>query len=781
LPEDRQAPQLENVNLEAEPLKLGIEAINDAYALQTVKETFWGYEWYRSQNHDPRWNAHDALYTGWLPPRVWDGTTTPRSSLGMPITFGQIESAFPAIYQAIFNDDDWFQVAADPGAQAEEAKAIAAHLKYSIEHPRADYTGNSENELELAIRQGLLNGNGVVEVEYDWDAAHPRVNWVDNRDLYVDPGTPVPSIDASRSVVRRRLLSIDDIEALRSHPQMKIPAKAVLVNMARNMQYVFADKTKQVAEAFRGIQYSPSQHQWSPVPNERKIEVLIYYSRHRIIWVFNREWVAYNEQNPYGFVPFCSFPCFPIPGRYYAMSYADVIENPQRYIEALYNARLDELSLQLRPPRVRKRGSILTPAQQRWSPGAISEADDPSKDIAVLYPPGQSATAGIMGDIEYLESAVEKLTGVNAVTQSVPRPGNANRTATGMNIQAQGGASRLWPIVKHIEDYLIVPMLYKMYRMVQVHTHPGQLLPALGQGDQQIQVGAQAFKQPVRFTISASSKMLTREKLAQMVPFLAQYLLNGPFIQGLQASGQTVDMEVFAQMVQDATGTSAMYKLFRPMNQQEQQARQTPPPQVQMQAQQAQQEQQTRLQLMDKKVQGELQKTQILKQPDPGAAQQLQAKMQADQQKAQNDRQKTMMDLFAQQQKMKLEREKSQHKLMIDHLTAQQKMAHERQKSQQDMLLGAVQGKQQLQQSQEQHQNDMALQQAQGAQQLALGSAQGQQKVSQAQEAGKAKIDQSKALTSHKMKLDQQKFKLQAAAQRQQAKLKASQPAKKAA
>lgn len=752
MPEERQAPQIPELNLEAEPLKLGFEVMEDAYALSTVKQTFWQYEWFRSQNHDPRWNSHDALYTGWVPPKTWEGTTTPRSSLGMPITFSQIETVFPALHQALFAERVWFEVDPEPGVEAKEADDVQAHLKYAIEHPKADYTGSTEVELELAEKQMLQHGNGGGEIVWDSEGSHPRFEWVDLRDIYFDPGCPTPSVDHNRSIIRRKMMTVQELDDLRKDERMRIPSKPVLMHMARNLNTVIADRTKQTSEALRGIQYNPAQHEGSPLPSERKIEVLIYYSPHKIIWVLNREWIAYNSRNPYGFIPFVFAPCFPVPGRFYAQSYADVIENPQRYIEALYNGRLDELALQLRPPRVRKRGSILTPSQQRWGPGQVSEADDPSKDMAVHYP--QGATANVMDDIAYLETMVERLTGANAVNAGVPRPGNANRTATGMNLQSQGGNSRLWPLVKHMEDYLIIPMLYKMYKMVQVHTYPQQQLPAVGQDGKYSQIQAGAFKGQCRFTISASSKMMTREKLAQIVPFIGQYMLNGPFIQSLQAMGQTVDFQVYGKMIQDATGTGDKYQLIRPLNQQEQQAKQAPNPQVVADQQKSQAELQTRQQLMQTKVQGELQKAQIMKAPDPGEAQ-------AQQQQNQADMMKSMVQMAIEKQKAQLDQQKSQHKMLIDHQTAQQKMAHERQAAQQKMFSDAVMTHQQLQASRQQASHDLALQQAQG-----------QQKMQQDQVASQQKVQQSQELTKHKMSVDKQKMALQVAAQRMAAKNK---------
>jgi hypothetical protein len=91
-----QAPvRLQDINLDAPetPLRWEGRGLTDLEALSLVTNQFNSYEWYRQQNHDRRWNLHDSLYYGWVPPKVWDGTTVARSSLGMPIVFDQVESA----------------------------------------------------------------------------------------------------------------------------------------------------------------------------------------------------------------------------------------------------------------------------------------------------------------------------------------------------------------------------------------------------------------------------------------------------------------------------------------------------------------------------------------------------------------------------------------------------------------------------------------------------------------------------------------------------------------
>jgi hypothetical protein len=288
------------------------------------------------------------------------------------------------------------------------------------------------------------------------------------------------------------------------------------------------------------------------------------------------------------------------------------------------------------------------------------------------------------------------VTGVNGAAQGNFAPGNVNRTATGVSAQTSGANSRLFYVIKNIEDYLIVPMLYKLYKLIQFHTDVQDILPALGPDAQQVQVGAKAFQSPVRFKMVAASQMLTRDKLMGILPFLTQYYLNGSFVQQLHAVGQTVDFNEFQKALQDATGTGRMYKFIRPLTPQEQQQISQPPAQAQMQMQQKQSELQTRKQIADDKNQTELQKVQMQKQPNPAEIQQQQAEMQmeaaARQQELVHNLQKHHMDMAFKQDQMKMKAAQTQQDMFLkmlggaNDLAAQnQQAAHDEQSHQQNL------------------------------------------------------------------------------------------------
>ena len=692
MPSEQHVPTIQPADLENEPLKTSQERVSTQYALATVVRTFYEYETFRSQNHDKRWNVHDSLYFGWVPPRTWDGTNMPRAALGMQIVFDQVEAMVPAVTQALFNvGPEWFQVTAESGTDPQEVQGVQDSMSYCLEHPKDDVSANAVAETELAVKSVGLYGNGGVGIE--WDPVKNRAvwEWVDLRDFYIDPQCPTPNVDDCRSIIRRRFMTVEQLLDLgAADGRMDMPSADVLYTMAKYHASAYADETKRVQEALRGVSYSPGASDYVPVPADRTVEVLIYYSKGKIIWVLNKQWVAYNQPNPYGFVPFAFAPCYIVPGRWYAQSIADVQEPNQRAIEGLINAHMDEVALAVHPPRAIPRGAMLTPAQQKWRPGALYAFDKP-QEVNLLQP--QPATTNVYTDVSYFETVADRRSGINSMSSGVPRPSNANRTASGMQMQQQGSGNRLSHLVGNIEKYLILPALYKLHKIIQFHVRAGQQLPAYSADKGRYDVDASVFYKPVRFRMNAASRMLTKDRLMQIFPFLAQYLLQGPLLEQLHATGKTLDYEVLVKMLTDATNVGQLYPLIRQMNEQEQQAAQQPPPEVAAQQQQAQQELQARMQMAQESNQTELQKAMISKQSNP---MEMQIEAQKAQQEMEMEGQKNQADLFMQAMLAKI-------KIQAEHDKSQMDLAKKRA----DLQLAQQQHGQEMQQSTTSHQMKM--------------------------------------------------------------------------
>jgi len=742
MPDERQPAQVPDVNVENEPFVLSPEQFRDAAALQIVNQTFSAYEVFRTNNHDRRWNEADSLYTGLVPAKVWEGTTIPRANLPYQISFDQVESAFPSLMQALFSDEDWFEVVAEPGTPAEEAKKVQGAMAYFLDHAKNDYGLTAVSECGLAIRDLLKYGNGGMWLDWDPTKKRPTVSWVDIRDIYVDPATPTPNIDEARSIIRRRMMTVDDIAALRGDTRMNVPSDEILWYFAKTAPIVPADNTRQVQEALRYVQYTPSAHEWIPNPADRKIEVLMYYSKNQIIWVLNRQHVLYNQRNPYGFIPCVFAPCYIYTGRFYGSGIPDVQKGNQRMIEGLLNGHLDEISLSLHPPRVQARGDNQTNNQRKWGPGFTfnSTSGDLKNSVALLQP--QPVTQNVMGDIGFLLDAADKRTGIGAMAQGMPRPGNANRTATGMSLQSQGAANRLQPLVKNIEDYLLVPMLRKLYKMIGFHIGIFEQMPAKLAGEVEW-VQGWVFQRPCDFRMLASSKMLAKSNLMQIFPFVTQYLLSGPLMESLKSAGQTVNFQAIVDMLQDAAGTKGRYDIIRPMTPQEQQAAQQPPPQVQAQMQMEQAKQQNAKEIMGMKIQGDLQQTMLAKQGSPEEIQmkmaeaqqkmqlqQMQAemKMMMDQQKLELEKQLGALKLQLEQQKAGIQLQTAQQKMAVDQQASQMRMQNDAAKASMDLQTAMLGNQQQLRQSEESHQVSLRQQKEAAATKTQLSGPSGSSK-----------------------------------------------------
>lgn len=776
MPQEKQVPEAPFVNLDNEPFKFEGDVWTDDYALNVVQQLFPTFENFRQISHDNRWNTNDSLFTGWKDPKVWEGTNVPRASLGMPIVFDQISSALPAIYNALFGiGPEWFQVEAEPGTDPREARAIQASMSYILEHSRDNFSTSAKTELKLAFLNMCLYGNGGIELGWDENMKRPFIRWCDIRDFYIDPGCTVPDVEEARGIIRRKLLTVDQLQQFRDVEGFKIPEDDILNSLSKHPVSALSDQTKRTQESFRSVSWQPGATDYLSTPQDRKIEVLMYYSKNRIVWVLNRVWCCYNAPNPYGFYPFAFSPCYIFPSRFHAMSMGDVQEGNQRYIEALINGRLDEISLMIKPPRSMKRGNLMTPSQQRWNPGAVYQVDDPSKDMQLLQP--QNALQNVYTEISYLEQQAEKRTGITGMSQGVPKGGNVNRTATGVNTQIQGSNNRLQDLVANVEDYLIVPMLYKLYKLIQFHTQPNDQLPAMSKYGDFAKIPAFVYQKPIKFRMNAASRMMSKQTLQQILPFISQYLLNGQMLGAINGVGKTVDFNEYLQMMQDATGISKLYTLVRDL---------TPEEQKKMQEQQ-QQSQQSNKDSMDyqarmaaikssgevghEKNQVELQKAQLSK-PNP---EQEQQKMQ---QEVQMQNSKMQMEFQMKQLEFQLKQKEMENDMLLEQMKAQvetkmkmqmaqieqdaQKQSNfmDIQKQQGDMHMKAQDNQMKLRQMMTEasvnsaaSQQEMDLQRQQGEQDLQQSQQQHDQTISHGEQSHKQSLGHEKQAGDQKLKL----------------------------
>lgn len=542
-------------------------------ALTTVLSTFSYYESDRA-GHERRWDVHDRLYLGAVQKQFWRNSTVERASLPFLFVFDQIESALASLSASIFyGPDPWFEVEPLGETSVQDARAVEDVLRYVLEVPSPlTEWRDARAEILLAFTSALLYGNGFMLIEWNATEKMPRPRWIDHRDVYIDPACQTPSVDDCRSVVVRMFKTVRQLDELRDTPGMNIPSVEALTELAKLRARASADRSIPNIEAIRKSTSGQSDFMYSVAPEEDAVEVLIYYSKTRIIWVLGRIWVAYNEKNDLGFVPLASMPAYPVPRRFYAQSIADIQEPIQRGIETLFNRHLDEISLRLDPPRIASAVSYLsTHSPMRWFPGMVLQGDPNSIKLLFEGPP-----LPVFQEISWLVQTGERMTGINSLTSGIPVSSNMARTLGGIRSLSAASSARLARFACHAENYMLAPMLMKMQRMISAYREPTEMIPGLGRDHTSSWVDAGRLSSQAKFVMRVASQMVGRERLMQIFPMIFQTLMSGPVMGELARMGMTVNFLELMRMLQEATGIGRRYEVLRPLSQEEIQRMQSP-------------------------------------------------------------------------------------------------------------------------------------------------------------------------------------------------------------
>jgi len=588
MPEITPPSQPQDVDLERIPFLFEDQEPSDEEAVKLVVTTLGVYEGQR-RSHEERWKTAERLYHGVVEKRKWEGTDVERASLPVMIAYDQVESAYPIITEELFGYRPAFfdVVPRDNTLPAEAARQRDKICDY-LEVPYDETGVTGIVNLSMAVKQALMYGDGMIELSWDTRLRQPVVEFADIRDVYFDLSTPAPLIDLSPSVIHVKRLTVEELARLRGIEGVKIPPDPVLNFFAKAKWTTSGDAVKRDAAAAAGEVLPINELRTDP--KHQQIEVLVYWDRSRLIWVLGRLWCVINEKNPFGFIPYCKAPFNLAPGRPYGMSLPDVLEGEQKYAQGIRNARLDNLSLALRPPRKRIAGTPTNPSKIAWRPGLVDEVPT---EGAVEVMKVENVTADAYREEQLIHAQAAKRTGINDFVQSgVPTPSNANRSATGVMSQRQSVNQRLRSAVKNFEDFMIVPMLYKIHKMLTMF-NPSE------------------FSGNLQFKMEAASRMVAKDRLAMFLGPVSQLVFNEAVMRQANVQGKTINFNEWERFFQDATATARSYQFFRPMSPEEQQRMMQPDPKMMMELQKAMIERQTRLEMGQMKAQTELATTRM--------------------------------------------------------------------------------------------------------------------------------------------------------------------------
>lgn len=382
----------------------------------------------------------------------------------MQVAFAQVDAAHSYLSREMLSSDEMLSVQAEGTGSPLAARQIRDRLEYVLDHNVDDYGWSARLEMKQCLLDNLIYGTCFGLIEPDYDRAQATLVRLDPRDVYVDPGCPSPIIDRARAKIIRCPKTVDEIDAFRKVKGFSVPSKSELWWLAKNRRQLNGDTSKTQQELARGVRYTPPYDDRLPLAASNLIDIFIYEGGGREIWSLDHRYIMYNEVLPFKCSRLLSAPCHIVPNRFYAMSLVDILEPIQQIQQALLNRHLDEMALALNPPRAQKRSVINTPSSLSWRPGLVQQFENPKDDLVVNQP--QGITNGVWQDMSYFDGQAQSWTGISPLVASgQATPGNANRTAGGIQAQQQGPMTRLANIAANFEEFFFVPLCYKILKV----------------------------------------------------------------------------------------------------------------------------------------------------------------------------------------------------------------------------------------------------------------------------------------------------------------------------
>lgn len=591
------------------------DAWDDDLALAIVIADFDRASQHRQQNFDINWDDDDRLLHANVVQRTWEGTNTPRSSLGVKLVWQQVESLLPAEMTALFQTTDgiFFDTFPRPGTDPSQAVATRELLSAQLDD------ANIWKTMEQVLRSKNLYGTGIMKLGWKrqerkraiWadmlvpllgeklgmkfflgekrvfkqvpkpeQINRPDITYVSLRDFYIDPSHKHPEVNGAQFAMQRAFSTMDELYWMgQNDPSYSIPSQAdmiLLVKQGATPASAAADTSKQRSAMEADIRERYPLNSTAD-PAKAKFEVIEYWTDDRLVTVLNRRRVIRNIANPYGFIPFLSVNYTDVVDQFYGKGIARIIGDEQRLMQGIVNSHVDEVALKIHSALVVQSGSVLNKGQLRTRPGQVIEATNVESVKELERTP---VTQDAFIALQQAQIRAQQYTGVTDIV-SMGAPSvqtSATRTARGVSTIANAAFSRIQHIVNRDENSMIVPMLDKLLELNQRFLDPrteiqilGKTIPGLISVNPLLITNGQ-----FRFELRAASRMAARQAMQQSLPFVLQSILNPGVMQALTTYQTKPNMPAIMRDVTETLGWRNRNDWFVPMSPQEVQMAQQP-------------------------------------------------------------------------------------------------------------------------------------------------------------------------------------------------------------
>lgn len=606
-------------------LKIVVQDTQKAENYQTQKQ------WVAS------WVSANTLYQSPFTARYWEGSQIQKSSIPFFTVATAVNSLAPQIVNGLFYDNPPFMFQERPGTTANQARAVSALLAYQLDEI------NFREEIRLGTINAVLFGTAIwkwgwevyptkrkvyrtkndtttvaspvpdgpnieihpdltdddIEVEEIEDTVdRPFFDHVVNLQyVLVDPTLSVPDIRKAKYVIHRMYPTWEDLDKLRERPGFNIPSKEKLLELFLPPVEP-TDKAAGETPIKNPLWDMRAESRYEKATADlfnQPLEILERWDNDKLIIVLQKKLVIFNDKNPYGKIPFLSIGWWDVPEAFYSMGLAKTVGSEQMLQQGITNIWVDNATLSLNGVYTRVQGKSVPTQSIRISPGKIVNVENQG-DFQPLQrlPPVPEAGE----HISLSQNRTDQYAGAGALNTSGMSAGHSNlaRSAAGATMLGSSGTTAP-DFIDKITNQVFIPMLYAFQEMnneeLPAKTWKSILSDELQHAFVTQKQGSiiDLMNARIKFSVLAGAKMAARQKMAQALPIMTQYLMNEQTNQQLAIAGERVDVTEVLKMFWEVSEWKNFKDVVVDMTDEEMQRAQMNSPAAQQQAQAQQQQQ----------------------------------------------------------------------------------------------------------------------------------------------------------------------------------------------
>jgi hypothetical protein len=536
-----------------EEAKFAEEKYADEVALGLVlKDTVRAESFVTAKGLQAEWNRMDDVVRARVPSRTWPNSTINRANLSMPLAMEVIEALQPQIHMAFFSDVQPFLMMPKGKTKPAAARAIAKVVNWA--QIEAGFKEEVRKMLKSDLHLGQCvgkwgwetgtkirkeyrrDGKDVKAYELESKISRPTFEYVDLKNVLVDPGTRSQDIRSAGYVIYQKFVDANELDALRNSGYDKIPSRAQLKEILANLGEQTKDSLSAIkTETWRENAAEKQDVATSSDPLAQPLELLEYWTNDRVITVLQRKIVIRNEANEFGELPFVSCAFIDVRNAFYGFGVTKLVEGDQVLQAGVINAYLDQLNLYMQPPMKRAANTN----------GPVNQTE--------LTAPGKVLNNGL--------EPVQRRVGANSGSEM---PTQALRTAEGVQAFTSGVQNRLQYFVEQFADLVFIPALKKFVELCKDRLTPEQIDAILTEeegkayqdwadgGDITEVYNASCSVEPL-----TSTKLAARRAMVQLIIPTMQMLAAEPVQNSLTQQGLKSDFVEFMRIVYDLAGMDA--------------------------------------------------------------------------------------------------------------------------------------------------------------------------------------------------------------------------------